>query len=327
VKPSFKLFALAAAVLAVGIVGYRVGYASPRDTLLRQIDQARRDNASYEAWIQRRAEVSKGLERFAGTTLGASGDEVEARFRSGLNAIAASCGLTGISVNSTKPDAVENPGGKAKALREPSSLRSLLAKQADFSVIKGDLTGSGSLSQVFRAIALVQAQPWAHRIESFSIRPEGKEREQFVLRLAVATLILPREQAPRVEQQDVSLVSLADGAEAAWRRIVAKNVFKEPPPAPAQPVVASAPLPPPSAPQRPAFEDWKLTGVVQSRLGIEAFLVNVKTNQRLSLPTGAAVADAKFLRGEGERAVFEIAGEQFEISNGQTLEQRRPVTR
>ena len=31
--------------------------------------------------------------------------------------------------------------------------------------------------------------------------------------------------------------------------------------------------------------------------------------------------------GQGEKAVFEIAGEKFEVFNGQTLEQRRPAAR
>jgi hypothetical protein len=191
------------------------------------------------------------------------------------------------------------------------------------------VTGVGTLPQVLRTMAMVKAQPWTHRVESFSIRPEGKERERFSMKLNVATIFLPPDLAPKGELKDVPVTALAEGAEKAWSRFVGKNVFREPPAAPqapAPPAVAAAP-PAPAAPARPAFEDWKLTGVVQSRLGIEAFLVNVKTNQRLSLPTGATVSEAKFVAGEGERAVFEIGGETFEISNGQTLEQRRPVTR
>jgi hypothetical protein len=323
---SWKTMLGAVLVLILGTAAYKVGYASPRDARVKKLQAAKSDNASYEAWLARRTQVNKGLESVAATTLGASSDEVEARFRSGLNSIAAACGLANIAVNSTKPEPVFNPGGKTRGLSE-TGLKSALAKQVDFSVMRGDVSGVGSLPQVLRAIAAVKAQPWAHRIESFSIRPEGKERERFSLKLNVATIILPPALAPKTESKDVPVLALAEGAESAWARFVAKNIFREPPPAPAtpQPAVAAAPAAP--APARPAFEDWKLTGVVQSRLGIEAFLVNVKTNQHLSLPTGSAVSEAKFVEGEGERAVFEIGGEKFEISNGQTLEQRRPVTR
>jgi hypothetical protein len=323
---SFRLMISFLLVLILGAVAYEVGYAAPRHALMQKIEAAQRDNSSYGAWLSRRAEVKKSLDAIASTTLGASADEVDARFRSGLNTIAASCGLTNIAVNSVKPEPVFNPGGKTKGLSD-SGLKSQLAKQVDFSVVRGDVMGIGTLPQVLRAMAMVKAQPWTHRVESFSLRPEGKERERFSMKLSVATIILPAELAPKTELKDVPVLALADGAEDAWAKFAGKNIFREPPPAPAPAPPVIAVQPPPAAPARPAFEDWKLTGVVQSRLGIEAFLVNVKTNQHLSLPTGAAVAEAKFVAGEGERAVFEIGGEKFEISNGQTLEQRRPVTR
>ncbi len=53
-------------------------------------------------------------------------------------------------------------------------------------------------------------------------------------------------------------------------------------------------------------------------------MVNTKSGQKVSLPPGAVVADARFVSGKGESAVFEIGGQQYEVFNGQTLEQRRP---
>lgn len=93
-------------------------------------------------------------------------------------------------------------------------------------------------------------------------------------------------------------------------------------------VVAAAPQPDaPPITIRPAWADWKLTGLVESRLGTEVFLVNTKNGQRMNLAVGSAVSEAKFVGGTGERAFFEIGGEKFEVFNGQTLEQRRPTDR
>jgi hypothetical protein len=78
-------------------------------------------------------------------------------------------------------------------------------------------------------------------------------------------------------------------------------------------------------PPRSPYADWRITGVVESRLGTEVWLVNDRSKERLALAVGAQVADARLVSGAGERAVFEIAGQRFEVSNGQTLEERRPV--
>jgi hypothetical protein len=108
-----------------------------------------------------------------------------------------------------------------------------------------------------------------------------------------------------------------------WGVLAIKNLFMEPAPW----GVAFNTIEPPWGPARPAWADWKLTGLVESRLGTEVFLVNTKNGQRMNLAVGAAVSEAKFVGGAGEKAVFEIAGETFEVFNGQTLEQRRPTDR
>src|SRR5262249_52805402 len=118
---------------------------------------------------------------------------------------------------------------------------------------------------------------------------------------------------------DLQIKLVEPSAELA--AIVQKNMFKEPAAAVAQ---AAPPAPANGAPPPPPYADWKLTGVIESRLGVEAFLLNTKSGQRLTLAAGAAVIDAKFVTGAGEKAVFEIGGQEYEVSNGQTLEQRRP---
>jgi hypothetical protein len=324
-----KVLVVLVLALGVGFVAYTMGYAMPRRELLKELQKHRDANAAFEVALKRRPDVRAGLKAIAESTLGASRDEVDARFRDSLQRIGAACNLSGIVVNTESPDPQENPLRRARGLTGSAygKLKQEL-RQPDFSAIAGTLTGTGTLEEVLRAMAMVRQQPWVHRVQSFSIKPEGKERARFTLKLGVTTVLLNPELAPK-ERGEPVIVALADDAAAAWRGMVSKNIFREPPPPPA-PVVAAAPAqpkPPAPAPPRPPYDDWKLTGVVQSRLGIEAFLVNTKSGQQLTLPTGSAVADARFVDGEGERAIFEIEGQQFEISNGQTLEQRRLLSR
>lgn len=326
VKPILGMAAAAGLLYA----GYAYLYAAPKAKLLKELGQQQKAVEGYEAALKRRVEIRSGLKAVADSTLGATKDDVDSRFRTGLYSVAAACDLRGISANTREPVKEVNPLGKAKLSSGFASLKRELRGQTDFYSISGELTATGTLDQVLRATAMVRQQPWVHRVQSFELKPAGdEENARFTLRLGVSTLLLTSDLAPK-ERGEPVVLALAEGADSAWQGIVRKNVFREPPaPEKPKPAVANVekPAPAPATPQRPLFEEWKLTGVVQSRLGIEAFLVNVKNGQRLSLPTGAAIADAKFVSGEGERAVFEIGGERFEITNGQTLEHRRPLTR
>jgi hypothetical protein len=298
-------------------------YEQPRAGLAEQLGHQLEVNAAFEKQLTDRQQVAEGLKAIAATTLGAKADEVDATFRSKLGEIAEKgCGLAGVQVTTQKPADVANPAGTAAKLTKPAGLRSTLRKQHDFAVITGVVEGHGTLEQALKAAAAIQAQPWVHRVDSFSIRPEGRDRDRFELKLGVATILLLPPLAPK-NVPEPRIVGAPETSMSELAAIVAKNVFKEPAAMAAQaPPAAPAPGPP-----APPYNDWRLTGVVESRLGTEAFLVNVKTQQRMTLAVGAAVADARFVSGAGERAVFEIAGQHFEVSNGQTLEQRRPVTR
>jgi hypothetical protein len=170
-----------------------------------------------------------------------------------------------------------------------------------------------------RTFATVRTQPWVHRVESFSLKPEGKERDRFTLSVGVATLIMPDLLVAGFTPPPVA--TLSESEALALGLIVAKNVFKQPPPDQA---VAQRPPGPPPGPPSP-YLDWKLTGVVEAGSRVEAWMHNTRSNERLTLGVGATVADAKLLAAGGERAVFEIAGKRFEVFNGQTLEQRRPT--
>ncbi len=317
-----------AGVVLVGLLMYSRLYAAPRAKLLADLETSRSSINYYESKLTDALSVRDGLKAAAVNTLGDKRDTAEHRFRTTLNSIAEGCGLREIKVDNRDPSAVSNPAGQLTGQqRLPGAFGAALRKQADFSVIRGTVRGIGSLDQVLRATAAISAQTWVHRVESFSVKPIGVERERYELKLAVATMFLP-ELAPK-SAPEPARVELTAAASDAWRPIVDKNVFRVPPPV----VVTQAPPPPPPvnqaplAPAGPTYAEWKLTGVVESPKGCEALLVNVKTNERSTLVVGATVLDAVFESGKGERAVFRIAEDRFEVVMGSTLDQRQPVSR
>lgn len=312
--------AVGAGLLAgAAYLSYSLVYAGPRGVIMERLAGDRDAIRLYEQALREVKEVDLGLRAIAARTLGPTAERVDAAFRDNLFAVLDRGGLKGIEVSTSAPQPVSNPVGDAR-LR--SSLGRELRKQVDFDVIRGTVKGSGSLDQVFRAAATIQAQPWVHRVDSFSIRPRDRERERYELVLGVATILTPALLA--TDHKPPEVIALPDSAVARWAAAVQKNVFKEPP----APVVARADPPPAPRPPGPVptpYSDWKLMAVVQGRLGVEAWLTNVRSQERVRLAPGNSVADAQFVLGQGERAVFEIGGQQFEVFNGQTLDERRPV--
>lgn len=314
----------AAAVLSGGYMAYSRLYATPRAALLAEWETARKSIGVYETKLGAAPAVRDGLKALAANTLGDKQDTAEHRFRTTLNSIAEGCGLREIKVDNRDPSQVRNPAGQQKL---SDRFARTLRAQVDFSVIKGTVRGIGTLDQVLRATAAISAQTWVHRVEGFSIKPIGADRERYELRLSVATMFVP-DLAPK-SAPEPARVELTASAGDSWRPIVEKNVFKVPAPV----VVQAAPpaLPPvniaPPAPPAPSYAEWRLTGVVESPKGAEALLVNVKTNERSTLAVGATVLDAVFESGKGERAVFRIAQDRFEVVMGSTLDQRQPVSR
>ncbi|MBL8761175.1 MAG: hypothetical protein JNL50_07725 [Phycisphaerae bacterium] len=320
---------LGGAGAAAAIFGaYLFVYASPRDELLGKIKAAREEEQRLVGLLRQRAVVSKKLSEFGATTLGSKLDVVDKRFRDGLNQIAAQCGLGGVVVQTGQPLAQPSPLRSAKGVQ--STLKRAIGqlKEPDFRVIGGTLKGTGTLDQVLRALAAVQAQAWVHRVDDFSVKPRGKEREQFDLAVSVSTMIAPN---LVTADKEPTVVPAPAAMEAMWSAVAGKNMFREPPP-PAPPpvpptVVAQTPTPAPTPapPPAPPYNDWKLVGLVRTERGVEAWVLNTKTNERAVLSPGGKVLDLTFVEGAGERAVFDLGGQKFAFVNGQVLGVRTPA--
>ncbi len=322
-----KFASVATGALIAGYVGYEELYAKPVRERTEAIKSEREAASKLEDQLGEAVSIRRGLKAIAQTTLGKKEDLVIARFRDGLSAIAGRNGLTGIVVSSGPATVVNNP-----ALREriPSALKTKLrARHGDFSVIHGRLKASGPLESALRTLAVVEAQPWAHRVDGFSLTPVGKDREWVELQIDVGTMFVPD---LALGDSEPLPADPATGHDTIWRAVAAKNVFKNPPPPPTpQPApveVATqspAPVNPPPPPPPPPYQEWKVAGVIVTGATCEVTVINVRTGERATLTPGGKALNAVLVRGDGEVAVFEIDGQKFEFMPGQTLAVRTPA--
>lgn len=320
---------IAAGALAVLVAGwtYQTQYSSPREELLDRIDSTKREIAELESILDERIVVRKRLRETASETLGKKRDVVEHRFRSGLSSIGDREGLTGVIVSTGSPKEHVNPLAMPRAKGVPATLKKALRTNPDFETLSGQIKGKGTLEQSLRVIAALQSQPWIHRIDGFSLRPAGKDGDQIELQATVTTIVV----ADLVNTDNpLRLFDSTTAAEQLWKPIADKNVFRKPVPGESRDrpveIRAAADPPPATGPIAPPYEEWKLTGVIEGKSGVEVFLSNVKTGSRVTIQLGGKVLDAVFIEAAGERAVFEIGGKRFEVNNGQTLGARRPIS-
>lgn len=297
-------------------------YLRPRGELVRSAERSRQWISFYETELKREAGVRAELAAAGQRVLDDSVQGLDARLRSLLDRIASEQGLSGVQVGTTSPVPAVNPMITAKVPDVDRRLRARAeAGRPDFSTVRGDLSGSGSIDQVMRAIAVVSAQAWVHRIESLSIRPTDGQREKFALRMIVSTVHAP-DLAPASKPEPVPVLA-SDAVLALAAGVAQRNPFRL-----SVPAATTVALPGSTRPAGPATDaEWRLTGVVTGRMGVEALLVNTRSGEARSVPAGGVLGDFKLIEAAGERAVFEMSGQRFEVENGQTLEQRRPGAR
>jgi hypothetical protein len=331
ISPVVKFGAVATLLLVIGVASWWYVYEKPRRKIMAQITAVRVDAARFEEALLDEFGAERSMREFAAKTLGGPQDVVDHRFRTLLTRVAGESGLERVVVDQGQPVAQRNPALSSL----PSAVRSRVRSTPDFFVIRGSLRGEGGLEQVLRTLAQVREQTWVHRVEGFAIRPTPRNPDRFTLRVEVATAYAPDLVAKLDNEPSPSVTPGRIESEQAWRGVLAKNVFREPPPppapeAPSQPVVtvaAATPEQPPAPPPvvAPPYDEWRLTGIVKSSRGVEAMLVNSRSNERLTVLSGGAVLNAKLLEAGGERALFEIDGQKFEVMVGQTLGMRKMV--
>lgn len=328
-KPWARIAAVAM-VAAGAWWAFQKVYLGPRRLIEADIRVAQDAVARLKSQLSDERDLARRRAASGAGLLGSELDVVSARFRDGLTRVGSTAGLDKVIVEHGKPVEVMSPVLDAKGVSV--DLKRALRRQPDFQVLRGSIRGTGTLEQAVAAIGMLQDQPWVHRIDAFSLRPIGKERDQFDLRVDVATIYAPT-LAQKSEQGAPQLTPASTEHESTWRTIASRNLFRAPGGAPGEsptPVIiaaapeggreASGPTPRAFAP----YEDWRLTGVASGRGGLSALFVNLRTGDRLTVLKGGQVLDAVLIDGSGEQAVVEIAGERFDVSVGSTLAARKP---
>lgn len=304
---------VAVALVAAFAFAARAVYFVPAAKKAETLREGRGKLAAVERELEKRHALRARLDGLGGVMIAGATDEFEHRLRSGLAAIARESSLAEVSLGNGRPSPVRSP---VLSQRGTSDLGKALRARPDFAVVRGWMTGQGTLEQVMRALASVRAQPWIHRVESFSIKPIGGERQRFELRVDFATVLMDGVEREVVEPWVLAPPSAASLAFAG--EVVEASVFgARPQPAP---VVAQAPRA--LGPSPKPYGDWRVTGLIEGR-ETEALLVNGSTGERLVLEPGQGVLDAVFEDGAGERTVFSIEGTRHEVTVGQTLAERR----
>jgi hypothetical protein len=329
---------LIAAFAVMGVLGYLVWltmYHRPMQDARERLSAAEVSVRDLSDKLREGKIVRRELAEQSARTLGKSLDTVSHRYTAGLRAIAERNGLGRIVVTHREPERVMSPLTKMTGVR-PEEMRKRLRATPDFLILRGTLNAQGTLEQVTRTLAEVDAQVWC-RVDSIALRPLTKEAERFSLDLGVAAPLLPDLLA--AENAEPELVKERPESSWAMQAIVARNSFR------AEPKVAAAPSPPvvvnpepaptpgtpttqpesPLPPPPPPYADWKLTGlVVGARTGTQAMLSNVRTKETVTVLRGAKVEDATLVDARGETAFFDIGGVRFEVRINQTLADRVP---
>lgn|GEM_PF-1101440 len=326
------LIACAAAFVLIALFagGWWIVYAKPASELRAQLRAETSAVEDRQRIVSALPRVRAELASFGKTTLGRDPDGAIHRFRTHLGELAREAELADIVVTTNAPRGAENPAARE---RVGTGMRRVLRDRPDFWVIQGQLTGKGSLEACLRTLAGIAAQPWAHRVDRFTIRPEGRERAVYVLTVQVASAFMP----DLGEDGGAPGVRLAELDSSRWSMIASPNPFLPPPPEPApEPVRVAEPPPAPPPPAPPPYDRWRVVGIVETgslagdatgngggKARAEVWMEHTGTGRTRVLGAGDEVLGLRLVSASGEVAVFESGGAMVEVRAGQTLAERR----
>jgi hypothetical protein len=304
-------FALAAAGVWVAVSRL---YLKPAGARGDRIAEARAAIERVEASLTGREALRVRMDALGATMIAGEPDEVEHRLREGLTAVGHRAGLSGVALGNGRPAGETSPVARAIGRTD---LGKVLRSGPDFQVVRGWMTGTGSLAEVWSCLALLQSQAWVHRVEGFSVTPANAERTRYKLRADIATLVAGG--VPRTLTDTTDLREPDAPTREAVLAIAGAYPFGGRP-APQAPVAAV--LPP--AEPAPPYDQWRVTGLIEAAVP-EALLVNEGTGERLVLLRGDSVLDARFEGGHGEVLVFSVGGRRQGVLVGRTLGEREDL--
>ncbi|HED52628.1 MAG TPA: hypothetical protein ENJ00_00295 [Phycisphaerales bacterium] len=301
-----------ALVLVIGLVA-RSFYFAPVAKLRDKLDSWNAGKAQMEASLADADTVRDRLRAFAETGLGKSTEVAEHRLRTLLGQLCDQSGLAEYVIATREPVAVADPAAKAR----PVEFNKAMRQEADFVEIEASISGVGPYASAVQALALLERQPWLHRVKDFSIQASSADRKQYEFRASVSTILLP--DLATVDTGEQATVEPVPGE--TLDRLIAWNPFvvvREPTPE-VKPQVASLPPEPPS----PPYGDWHISGVMHSSQGdVEVIVNNTRTGQSRTLSRGATLLGLTLTGVKGDRVSFTEGESGYEVALGESLADR-----
>ncbi|MFI4872818.1 MAG: hypothetical protein ACIARQ_13465 [Phycisphaerales bacterium JB061] len=297
---------------------YRSVYAGPMSEMRETLKSWYKGKDQMLRSLGDATKVKTQLAAIESTTLGPTGELAEHRLRSLLTDLCGQGGLREYVIACREPKAIGNPA----AGENPAEFNREMRRQADFLAIETSVTGQGTLEACMHTVALLEAQPWLHRVSGISIQPRGKDRAEFDLSAQVVTIVMP-DLATETTGESAQVVPVDRGR---WVAVTSRNPFIAAPPPP-EPVVEVAQQAPPANPKpKPKpLGDWVVTGVMRTSDGGEAILSNRKTGESRVLTPGGEVMGMKvssILVGE----IVMMEGQSgYRVALGRSLAEREPV--
>ncbi len=310
-------------------------YLSPAAEKRAELATLRGDVDALSEALIRGERVRERWGAITSRMLASSNQEVEHLVRTLVSRAAEEAGLRDVVLSHGEPRVETNPATDRRS-RLSKRLRDAIDDGPGFRVLRGTVRGSGSIEEVVRALALLEAQPWMHRIESVRVEPSGRDRKVLGLTVAFATMFAP---GARVESPAADGPLVEPGGErlASLMKMVGSNPFVAPPPPPPAPEpepvrVVDKPTAPP-APPPPPYDRWRVAGVVETSGGagegagarVEVLMVRSDTGESRVLTPGEGVVGFTLESVEGESAVFAGLGQRWMVGVGQTLAARAPA--
>ncbi|RNC81523.1 MAG: hypothetical protein ED559_06945 [Phycisphaera sp.] len=304
----------AAGLLLLAFI-YRSVHAKPMSEMQETLTSWSSGKAQMESSLSDAASVRRRLDELVSQSLGQDPQLAEHRLRTLLTDLCARATLDEYVISCKEPKGVGNPAA-AENVREFSRD---MRNTPDFVSQETVITASGSYESCMRAVALLEAQPWLARVDSLTLQPSGKERLLYDLTASVTTLVLP-DLATESTGQDAFV---HEPHEATMAELAQRNPFVvTPDPAPVVAQVDPEPTPRNPRPKPKPFDEWIVTGVMQTEDGGEVILSNAKTGASRSMTPGAEILGLR-VSEVGVGFVTMMEGESgYRVALGQSLAER-----
>ena len=314
-------------LIGIGVIGgllvvfaaYRSVYAKPMAEMRETLRTWHKGKDQMQRSLGDATKVKTRLASIEATTLGPTGELAEHRLRSLLTDLCGQGGLQEYVIACREPKAVGNPA----ADENPAEFNREMRRQADFLAIETTVTGRGSLDACMHTVALLETQPWLHRVSGVSIQPRGKERTEFDLTAQLVTIVMP-DLASDATGENAQVVPVD---QSQWAAVTSRNPFiaAPPPPEPKVEVVQTPPPPSEPKPKPKPLGDWVVTGVMRTSGGGEAILSNRKTGESRVLSLGGEVMGMRVSSILVDEVVMTEGESGYRVALGRSLAEREPL--